>query len=127
MKEPTSYNKITTTALIVLWIGSIIFCVNMIYNWSASDKTADEGGSGFINPKNIFVDQLLLSSKDLELGKNVNLININLNKVAGIPGEDSTISTFPERKLVYSKIFQQKIKTISTKNSDGFSIKPLPE
>ncbi|MFT4093175.1 MAG: hypothetical protein QM640_06010 [Niabella sp.] len=132
LKKPTPYHKITTVALTILWIGSLAFCGGMIYNWYVSDNWGSQANKNRLSPKDIFVDQLLLTSEDLQLGEEVNLININLNKATADTGShdqqgSATAITLPERKLVYSKILQDKIKKISTKNEDGFTIKPLPQ
>lgn len=92
-----------------------------------------ESGSLLSKPENIFADQLLLSSQDLQIGESANLINITLNSDDDIKAHraDSSVSTTPERKLVYSRILKNKIKKISsepaTDNTNGFTIKPLPQ
>lgn len=129
MSHNISYNKKTTTSLVILWIGAILFCTYMVYIWLQADKDLTGSDNNFVGYKNIFVDQLLLSAKDLQLGDNVNLININLNTDPDTKqsAPKAVITTPPERRLVYSKILQQKIEKISTEKTDGFTIKPLPQ
>jgi len=104
----------------------------MLYNWKLPGMDSAESDSLLSKPENIFADQLLLSSQDLQIGESVNLINITLNSDGDIKAHraDSTVSTIPERKLVYSRILKNKIKKINSTpatTTNGFTIKPLPQ
>lgn len=129
MAFDASYRKKTTTSLIILWIGSFIFFAFMVYMWQRSDNDVNVVNNQFTRHKNIFVDQLLLSTNDFQLGDKVGLININLNANPdkNFTEEQPVANNAPDRKLVYSKILQQKIEKISTDKTDGFTIKPLPQ
>lgn len=131
MKKITSYKKATNLSLIILWIGAILFSASMLYSWYKLDNDESPINGNFTVSNNIFVDQLLLSHKDFQLDGKVNLININLN-MEPTPLDNDTaasITRTPNRKLMYSKILEQKIQKISLpkNHSDGFVIKPLPQ
>ena len=127
MKKNIPYQKATNTSLIILWIGAVLFCISMLYTWTRSDRKELGLTGNVMSSDNIFVDQLLLSYKDYQLDGKVNLININLNTEPATSEQDAAVKIIPDRKLVYSKILEQKCKNIFQKTqSDGFTIKPLP-
>jgi len=107
----------------------------MLYAWHQQDRNSSKKYTNFVQNTDIHVYELLLTYKDFQLDENVNLININLNAdpSAIVPENinDSTTSasTTNTRKLIYSKILEQKIKKISSRETDspGFTIKPLPQ
>ncbi|MCH5689610.1 hypothetical protein LWM68_38515 [Niabella sp. W65] len=131
-KTNTFYAKSAGSSLVLLWIGASILLVIMLYNWRVETDSADSK-NGLSKPRDIFVDELLLSSQDLQLGESVGLINISLNRGADeqarANNDEHVANTSPERKLVYSKMLKNKIKKISSApaNNDGFTIKPLPQ
>ncbi len=125
------YVKRAKYSLVFLWIGAITLLIIMLYNWRVAADSS-ESKTELLKAKGIFVDELLLSTQDLQLGESVGLINISLNKdadvVTGELEEASETSSSPERKLVYSKMLKNKIKKISsTPANNGFTIKPLPQ
>src|SRR5690606_32605236 len=101
--------KRTGSSLVFLWIGTLALLLVMLYNWRSDVKGAETV------PENIFVDQLLLSSQDLQLGESANLINITLSRNSNnnLSG-DSMINTSPQRRLVYSRILKSKINKIAS-------------
>ena len=108
----------------ILWVGAFLLLIIMSYNWMAPQNPRSA-----LRAKNIFIDQLLLSTRDLEMSENANLIKITLGKEGQSSNQfvqDSVVNTPPNRKLVYSKILNNQIKKISSK-SKGFTIKPLPQ
>lgn len=117
--------------MVVLWIGAVLLLLVMLYYWKVPDTESIDSRSLLSKPANVFADELLLSSQDLEIGESANLINITLNREgdAKIQRKSSSINTAPERKLVYSKILKNKIKKISSTSASasGFIIKPLPQ
>lgn len=130
-KANTFYAKGAGSSLFLLWIGAVILLVAMLYNWRVETDSTDSQG-GLSKPRDVFVDELLLSSQDLQLGESVGLINISLNRGAddqAVREEPHVVNTLPERKLVYSKMLKNKIKKISSTpaNNNGFTIKPLPQ
>ncbi|HMR82023.1 MAG TPA: hypothetical protein PKE30_02790 [Niabella sp.] len=127
LKDKALYAKEASSSLIVLWIGAIFLLLVMLYNWNAPVTDSTGSVSLLSKPETIFADQLLLSSQDLQIGENVNLINITLKREG--EGKDSSVNTAPERKLVYSRILKNKIKKISSAPdpASGFKIKPLPQ
>lgn len=130
-KTSTFYTKRASYSLILLWIGAMGLLITMLYNWQAEADNNDIKNA-LLKPKGIFVDDLLLSSQDLQLGESVGLINISLNRneaVSSLNTDESPAgNTSPERKLVYSKMLKNKIKNISSGPvSSGVIIKPLPQ
>lgn len=130
-KTSTFYTTRTSSSLVLLWIGAIILLMVMLYNWR-TETDSSKSNTALLKAKGIFVDELLLSSQDLQLGESVGLINISLNRDAIVnkveDKEEPETSTSPERKLVYSKMLKNKIKKISsTPSNNGFVIKPLPQ
>ena len=127
LKDKTVYAKGASSSLTVLWIGAILLLLVMLYNWKAPVADSNGSGSLLLKPETIFADQLLLSSQDLQIGENVNLINITLNREG--EGKDSSVNTAPERKLVYSRILKTKRRKISSAPdpTSGCTIKPLPQ
>lgn len=129
MEITPAYQKKASQCLIILWIGAIMFCLGMLYYWYKNDRSFLANG-GLKNTQVFFVDQLLLSSKELELGNTVNLININLKADENLSSQtESTNYGIPDKKFVYSKIYEQKIKKFTSVKSetDGFTIKPIPQ
>ncbi|MCH5715311.1 hypothetical protein [Niabella hibiscisoli] len=127
----TFYVKRAKSSLVFLWIGAIMLLVIMLYNWRVAANST-ESKTELLKAKGIFVDELLLSTQDLQLGESVGLINISLNRDAAVATGELEVapetSTSPERKLAYSKMLKNKIKKIaSTPANDGFIIKPLPQ
>ncbi len=130
-KTSTFYATRASSSLVLLWIGAIILLMVMLYNWR-TETDGSKSNTALLKAKGIFVDELLLSSQDLQLGESVGLINISLNRDATVntmeDEEEQETSTSPERKLVYSKMLKNKIKKISsTPSNNGFIIKPLPQ
>ena len=130
-KTSTFYATRASSSLVLLWIGAIILLMVMLYNWR-TETDGSKSNTALLKAKGIFVDELLLSSQDLQLGESVGLINISLNRDAAVntveDEEEQETSTSPERKLVYSKMLKNKIKKISsTPSNNGFIIKPLPQ
>lgn len=130
-KTSTFYATRASSSLVLLWIGAIILLMVMLYNWR-TETDSSKSNTALLKAKGIFVDELLLSSQDLQLGESVGLINISLNRDATVntveDEEEPETSTSPERKLVYSKMLKNKIKKISsTPSNNGFIIKPLPQ
>ncbi|HTG56628.1 MAG TPA: hypothetical protein VL943_10190 [Niabella sp.] len=130
-KTSTFYTRRARASLVLLWIGAIILLMLMLYNWRI-ETDSSKSNTALLKAKGIFADELLLSSQDLQLGENVGLINISLNRgaTANVAEDEAKLetSTSPERKLVYSKMLKNKIKKISsTPSSNGFIIKPLPQ
>lgn len=136
MKRIITYQQTSKISLIILWTGGILLCFAMLYAWHQQDRNSSKKYTNFVQNTDIHVYELLLTHKDFQLDENVNLININLNTdpSAIVPENnitDSTTSTSTTntRKLIYSKILEQKIKKISSRETDspGFTIKPLPQ
>lgn len=135
MKRIITYQQTSKISLIILWTGGILLCFAMLYAWHQQDRNSSKKYTNFVQNTDIHVYELLLTYKDFQLDENVNLININLNAApsAIVPENinDSTtsVSTTNTRKLIYSKILEQKIKKISSRETDspGFTIKPLPQ
>ncbi|WP_114789779.1 hypothetical protein U0035_10645 [Niabella yanshanensis] len=130
-KASTFYTRRARASLVLLWIGAIILLMLMLYNWRI-ETDSSKSSTALLKAKGIFADELLLSSQDLQLGENVGLINISLNRgaIANAAEDEAKLetSTSPERKLVYSKMLKNKIKKISsTPSGNGFIIKPLPQ
>lgn len=115
------YRKWTNISLVVLWAGAMLLLLVMFYNWSDPS-----------NKHPFFVDQLLRSAPELQLGAEVNLINITRNREAAavttVP-QDSGTRTAPEREQIYSNLLKHKIKAASAESPrrEGFVIKPLPQ
>lgn len=120
--------KSAKISLIVLWITAIITLFIIIF-WNSADKPTLF--SRQVDNKNeLFVDELLLSSS--ELGKNTMLINLNLNsKLDSNNQQHASLQQVikPEvRKAVYNKIAERKVKKASSGfNTEGFTLKPVPE
>ena len=116
-----------------MWGGAFLLLTILIYGWTKDDLENKESNLWVSVPKNIFVDQLLLSAADLRLEESASLINITLNKDMNMNPvtiqQDSIIRKATDRKLIYSKILKQKINKISPSNSTNidFEIKPLPK
>lgn len=88
----------------------------MIYKWYiASDSALDS--------QKIFVDQLLLSKTDFELGNNSALIKLSLNQIG--ESEKTASSVKDLRNNVYKNILKEKLSRI--KENNDFAIKPLPK
>jgi len=131
MDQRASYNKQATSSLAVLWIGTLLLLAFMFYGWVHPQYEKRPLKGLFSSSKGVFVDQLLLSPEDLQLGDRVNLININLSKDMNLPfAEQDSFMKAPEaKKQVYSNILQNKLKKASSKqknNKDDFIVKPLP-
>ncbi len=126
-----SINRITNTVLFILWVGTILLTAFMIYRWQDGNATEDKPK----NARGYFIDDMLLSSGDLELKNTSSLINITLNTdkpFNSAPAKNDFKATHisqneSSRKILYDKILRQKLKKSQTKYSDGFSIQPLPE
>ncbi|GAB3414481.1 hypothetical protein [Niabella aquatica] len=131
LKNKALYEKGASSSLIVLWVGTILLLLVMLYGWKAPDTDRSISGSLLSMPENIFADELLLSSHDFQIGENVNLINITLNRKGegNLQTTDTAVNTTPERKLVYSRILKNKINKINATptTTHGFTIKPLPQ
>lgn len=135
MKRIITYQQTSKISLIILWTGGILLCFAMLYAWHQQDRNSSKKYTNFVQNTDIHVYELLLTYKDFQLDENVNLININLNAdPSAIVPENINDSTTPAsttntRKLIYSKILEQKIKKISSRETDspGFTIKPLPQ
>ena len=126
------YTRVTNVSLCILWVGALTLLLIMLYNWRTKRSTRFESIVLPSKAKGIFVDQLLLSSQDLQLSENANLINLSLKRDSTVKmfEPDSIIGTAPQRKLIYSKILKSKINEISSAprdDTDGFKIKPLPQ
>ncbi len=131
MKQKGLNKKRVNASLAVLWIGALPLIAFMFYGWMWPPHDKPEFRGFLSGSKRVFVDQLLLSRKDLQLGDRVNLININLSKEMNHPVEkqDSFMKASAGKKQVYSKILQSKLKKASYKQHqypDGFIVKPLP-
>ncbi|GAB3006269.1 hypothetical protein GCM10027051_01840 [Niabella terrae] len=129
-RAAVTYRKTTRISLLLLWTGALLALAFMLSTWRS-----DAEQSGFLS-KSILVDQLLLSSQDMDLGKSNALINIGLNRVMAAAAADTdTHSSVAEEKLakkeVYRRILQQKINTLPNNaeesENEGFIIKPLPQ
>ena len=133
LRSKAIYTRLANAALSILWVGALVLLMAMLYNWKNTQGQGLESFDMASRTKGIFVDQLLLSSQDLQLEKGANLINLSLKKdvVMNEPEQDSVLDSATHRKLLYSKILKSKIKEISAApaadNKDGFIIKPLPE
>lgn len=119
-------------SIIILWVVAIAICGTMLFIWLNNDKVSlNKKNSSKINIGDFPVDQLLLTSGELEWGNSASLININLNSkgtnVSRPVNETPTVRTQPERTLDYSRILQYKIKKATPKTGNGFTIKPLPQ
>lgn len=128
MKHKASYKRQAGASLAVLWIGALPLMAFMFYGW-LQPRYENREFKGFLSSsRDVFIDQLLLSSEDLQLGDRVNLININLSKEMSLPysKSDSFIKAPVGKKMVYSNILQNKLKKASSKENDGFTVKPLP-
>jgi len=122
------YTKKALLSQLSLWIGALALCGAMLYYWHNYGSEKRNSDNQEIEAENISVDQLLLTSGDLELGNTVNLININLNKNNNpISNSSSPIQTKPQRSQKYSRILEYKIKKIAPKEANGFTIKPIPQ
>ena len=128
MKSASPYQKVATSCLTILWIGALLFCSSILYYWHQYDVLKFKSNNIFASPKNFFVDQLLLSSNELELGETVNLINTNSKTDASnAKNHQPAAKAFPARKEIYSRILEQKIKNIGAQKTDGFTVKPLSQ
>lgn len=123
-RKKAVYNS-TNTALIILWLGTLLLISYMIYHWQDGASDADRPKSA----RGIFVDDMLLNISDLKLDSS-SLVNITLNK-GGNEQRTSNIVTLPQtkesRKIIYNKILTQKLNRTKKNTSGGFDIKPLPE
>lgn len=122
-----SINRTTNIGLLMLWTGTTLLTGYMIFCWQ------EDGSKVFNirNTKNLFIDDMLLSAKDLELENSASLINITLYSGAAattnkrLPSASQQVES--SRKIIYDKILKQKIYKAQKNNPDGFDIKPLPE
>lgn len=120
-------DRSTNIVLAILWAGTFLLIGFMIYKWQ--DESASAQGRGK-STGNLFVDDILLYTGDLELESTSSLINITLNsKVA----KNNNAIAVPQQKKesmrteLYNKILNQKIKNAKKQETSGFTIKPLPE
>lgn len=131
LKTNNFYAKRASSSLILLWVGAIILLIVMLYNWQTETDSPDSR-SALLKSKDIFADELLLSSQELLLGESAGLINLSLNRNTTVNDvereDDAEATTSPERKLVYSKMLKNKINRMSSAPANtGVSIKPLPQ
>lgn len=123
-----SINRATNIGLLMLWTGTTLLTGYMIFCWQ---NDSDNMVFNIRNTKNLFIDDMLLSAKDLELENSASLINITLYSGAAattnkrLPSASQQIES--SRKIIYDKILKQKIYKAQKNNPDGFDIKPLPE
>ena len=128
MKSASPYQKVATSCLTVLWIGALLFCSSILYYWHQYDMLKFKSSNIFASPQNFFVDRLLLSSKELELDEMARLINTNSNTdTDNAKSYHLSAKTAPERKEIYSRILEQKMKIINTQKADSFTIKSLSQ
>lgn len=130
IKQVEKYKKTTKTSLSFLWIGAMLLLLFMFYGWQNPKNEKDAFKNVLLNPKDIFIDELLLSSQDLQLNNRINLININLSKGMNDTEaiSDSLMLVSPNKRRVYSRILQSKLNKVSEAgNNDGFTIKPIPK
>lgn len=117
----------STVPIIILWLGTIILLGYMIYYWSISESEYRNDKTLNRNSKKVFVDQLLLSPGELDLGELNSLINITLNMQRNDIKEPEISRALNEKRQVFNKILQQKINKLPKENSVGFTIKPIPK
>lgn len=123
-----SVNKSALPVLLTLWVGTFLLLAYMILRWQSVDPaTRGTNKSNSI----IFVDDVLLSGKDLELQNTNSLINISLSfrYSSENPSEKKSGQLKPRINTddLYNNILHQKIKKAKNSDAEGFAIKPLPE
>ncbi|MFV0604504.1 MAG: hypothetical protein ACK5NK_01565 [Niabella sp.] len=118
-------DKATRTVLIILWAGALVLIAIMVYRWQKTNESATSADLKI--SKELYVDDMLLNSGDLELNNTSSLINITLNAVNEKPFNITQEQSKTNTDLVYKKILTQKIKKANTQYKNGFTIKPLPQ
>jgi hypothetical protein len=123
----TEVQKNARKALILLWCSTVLLVAYMTFHWVNS---ADDIGrnSRNLSIKDLFVDEMLLSFKDLQFEKSTSLINLKLNRKFNEDTSAYRVLIIPQdRNRVYYKILEQKLNSANSNPSNGFSIKPVPQ
>lgn len=114
--------------LVILYVGTFLLILLMMDQWQniGGDRKIDL--KNINSARNLFVDELLLSPGELQLGRNPILINITLNElIDGNVTDHAGATNTPARNRVYSKILEQKVKKAESQPLNDFELKPLPK
>ena len=121
-------DKATNIVLVILWVGAAALITFMMFRWQKGGSLSHSWGNAF--GKELLIDDVLLSTGDLELDKNTSLINITLNQSSANTDRFTELEarrSDASKNVIYNNILKQKIQKAKKEPSDGFVIKPLPE
>jgi hypothetical protein len=106
-----------------LWTISIVLVVCMFLYSQQPENAA------YKDQRKLSLDDMLLSFNELKLGNNTTLINLQLKEVSQKNTDFITDKAIiaDDRKKIYDKILEHKIKTPPPVKQGGFMIKPVPE
>lgn len=118
-------DKGSLLALVILWSGGVLIFIVMASFWTPVDEQGSR--SSIRADGEVFLDQLLLASSDLNLPDKTSLIN-TLRKDIG-EGESTTVpGSADDRKKLYNKLFEQRVRKASTPApaNDGWRVGAIP-
>ena len=122
--DHTALNRVTNIVLIILWLGTTMLVGYMAFRWH-NDYQQERSRVG----KD--VDDMLLSTQDLEFEKIASLVNITLN--TGIPYTTAKDTTSVKkekhqhktaRKAIYEKMISQKMKNANNTSATDTGLLP---
>ncbi len=110
------------SALLILWSGALLIFAVMIFFWASINNT----GPKLPADRSVYVDQLLLTSNDLNLPARTSLIN-TLRKDIGIEEGPPSFRSAEDRNKVYNRLLEQRVKKATSASSgDGWRVGALP-
>lgn len=129
IKDTLKQSRLHKTILLMLaglWVVSLTLILCLLINWQRQ-KHSEHGGNAHRHPS---LDEMLLSFRELKLGNNTTLINLQLKEISQKKtntdtAEEEVIADY--RKKIYDRMLEQKIKAHPSARQDGFSIKPVPQ
>jgi len=118
-------DKSSLLSLVILWSGGALIFIIMASFWTPVDE---QGSKTSIRADGeVFLDQLLLASTDLNLPDKTSLIN-TLRKDIGEMENVATPGSADDRKKLYNRLFEQRVRKASTPApaNDGWRVAAIP-
>ncbi|WP_018626990.1 hypothetical protein [Niabella aurantiaca] len=119
-------HKTILLMLVALWVVSLTLILCLVINWQRQQHSA-HGRNAHRHPS---LDEMLLSFRELKLGNNTTLINLQLREVSQKKASKDTADEeviADYRKKIYDQMLEQKIRARPPAKQDGFTIKPVPQ